>query len=107
MRLPSGMYLLSTHTRVFCVDTNTRRFFHAKQWDLSVAYRQFKGASLAREVNQLCSFYEKIDVHTYEETRNLVGSSAHPHTQPRTRLIQTVSSLDWPQGQTRPADLYV
>lgn len=107
MRLPYCTYLLLTYTRVFCVDTNTRRFVYAKQCDVSVAHRQFKDTSLAREVNQPCSFYEKIDVHAYEETRNLVGSSAHPHTQPRTRLIQTVSSLDWPQGQKRPADLHV
>lgn len=36
------------------------------------------GSPLAREVNRLCSFYEKIDVHAYEETRSLVSSPAHP-----------------------------
>ena len=63
--------------RVFYIDTTTRRFFYAKQCDVSVAHRQFKEASLAREVNQLCSFYESIDVHAYEETRNLVSSLAY------------------------------
>ena len=36
------------------------------------------GSPLAREVNRLCSFYERIDVHAYEETRSLVSSPAHP-----------------------------
>ena len=42
-----------------------------------MAHKQFKEASLAREVNQLCSFFENIDVHAYEETRNLVSSLTH------------------------------
>lgn len=62
---------------VFCTNTVARRFFYAKQCDVSVAHRQFKEASLAREVNQLCSFYENIDVHAYEETRNLVSPPDH------------------------------
>lgn len=53
------------------------RFFYAKQCDVSVAHRQLKEASLAREVNQLCSFYERIDLHAYEETRNLASSLAY------------------------------
>ena len=63
------------------LSTNTiaRRFFYAKQCDVSVAHRQFKEASLARDVNQLCSFYERMDVHAYEETRNLVSPPAHPY----------------------------
>ncbi len=68
-------------TRISCANITTRRFFYAKQCDVSVAHRQFKEASLAREVNQLCSFYEKIDVHAYEETRNLVNLAAHPDMQ--------------------------
>lgn len=66
----------------------TRRFFHAKQCDVSVAHRQFKEASLAREVNQLGSFYESIDVHAYEETRNLVSSLAHPECTKAKYVIQ-------------------
>lgn len=62
---------------MFSTDTTTRRFFYAKQCDVSVAHRQFKEASLAREVNQLCSFFENIDVHAYEETRNLVSPPVH------------------------------
>ena len=42
-----------------------------------MAHKQFKEASLAREVNQLCSFYDDIDVHAYEETRYLVSSLTH------------------------------
>ncbi|KAF6226667.1 hypothetical protein HO173_012413 [Letharia columbiana] len=57
---------------------SARLFFYAKQCDVSVAPRQFKEASLAREVDRLRSFYEKIDVHAYEETRTLVNSPAHP-----------------------------
>ena len=42
-----------------------------------MAHKQFKEASHARQVNQLCSFFENIDVHAYEETRNLVSSLTH------------------------------
>ena len=64
---------ISLGPKIFVTDSMTRRFFYAKQCDVSVAHRQFKEASLAREVNQLCSFYQHIDVHAYEETRNLVS----------------------------------
>ena len=60
-------------TVVFQSDKIPRRFFYAKQCNVSVAHNQFKEASVAREVNQLCSFFENIDVHAYEETRNLVS----------------------------------
>ena len=62
---------------MFYTNTTTRHYFYAKECDVSVAHRQFKEASLAREVNQLCSFYESINVHAYEETRNLVSSPAY------------------------------
>ena len=68
---------------MLCANTTARRFFYAKQCDVSVAHRQFREAYQARDVNQLCSFYQNIDVHAYEETRNLVGSSLHP-TRPET-----------------------
>ena len=76
--------VISCDLRVFYANTITRRFFYAKQCDVSVAHRQFKEAFLAREVNQLCSFYERMDVHAYEETKSLVGSTAHPHRTHRT-----------------------
>lgn len=49
-----------------------RRFFYARKRDVSDAHRQFKEAWDAREVNHLCEFYEEIDIHDLEETRNLV-----------------------------------
>ena len=52
-------------TGIFGADTIARRFFYTRQCD----YRQFKETCLARDVNQLCSFYWEIDVHAYEETR--------------------------------------
>ena len=64
---------------MLCANITARRFFYAKQCDVSVAHRQFKEAYQARDVNQLCSFYQNIDVHAYEETRNLVGPSRHPN----------------------------
>ena len=85
MRLPFCTFSLQCYkanllcTRTFRTDRVTRRFVYAKQCDVSVAHRQFKEAFLVREVNQLCSFYESIDVHAYEETRNLVSSCACPH----------------------------
>lgn len=71
-----------------------------------MAHRQFKEASLAREVNQLCSFYDEIDVHAYEETRNLVNPLAHPDCK-KTDHVHIVPALDRPQGQERPTNLYV
>lgn len=88
MRIPFSTCMIPNHrtivlwNRVDSVHTSARRFFYAKQRDVSVAHSQFKEASLAREINQLCSFYEKIDVHAYEETRNLVCSHIHPHRRP-------------------------
>lgn len=78
-----------------CADAIARRFFYAKQRDVSEAHRQFKEASLAREVNQLCSFYDEINVHDYEETRNLVFSPAHPDCK-KTDHVHIVSALDRP-----------
>lgn len=91
---------------VFHADMIARRFFYAKQCDVSVAHRQFKEASVAREVNQLCSFYDNIDVYAYEETRNLVIWPANPDCK-KTEHVHIVSPLDWPQGQERPTDLHV
>ena len=78
MRIPFSTCMTPTRrtsslwNRVDSANTIARRFFYAKQRDVSVAHSQFKEASLAREINQLCSFYENIDVVAYEETRNLV-----------------------------------
>ena len=50
-----------------------RRFFDARKCDVGAADSQFKEACLAREVNQLNSFYENIGVEEFEETRRLVS----------------------------------